>query len=180
MARVGYGVAVLASLILAAEVLALGGDHPAGQKIPAEYNKEWPKGLVDLANTGDRVWGHWVNQGDFFYYKGDPAALNKFLAAYGQLSDTPLAVVLHAGSKPTTGPLGGERDKPYDWQLEVMRRGWGAPLDPRQPAATPGYVVTVHVWLTDALPLDKIEVPKHVEVRSAGDIEGFIQRHRSR
>ena len=118
--------------VTASEVLAVGGDHPAG-KIAQDYNKEWPTGLPDLINSGDRVWGHWVNQGDFFYYRGDAGAFNKFLASYGKLPNTPLAVVLHAGAKPLTGPLGGEQKTPYDWQVEVMRRGWGAPLDPRQP-----------------------------------------------
>jgi len=79
-----------------------------------------------------------------------------------------------------TGPLGGKVDQPYVWQLEVMRRGWGAPIDPRRPAATPGYVATVHVWVGEAMPLDKLAVPKHIDVRSAGDIERFIERQRER
>jgi hypothetical protein len=165
-------------LITASEALAVGGDHPAGKKIARDYNHEWPKGLPDLINSGDRVWGHWINQGEFFYYRGDAAALNKFLASFGKLPNTPLAVVLHAGAKPLTGPLGGEQTTPYDWQLEVARRGWGAPLDPRQPEKEPGYVVTVHVWLGDPITLSRLDIPKHVEVRSAGDIERFINTHR--
>ena len=96
-----------------------------------------------------------------------------------KLQDTPLAVVIHTGTRPLTGPLGGERKSPYDWKLEVMRRGWGAPIDPRRPEKEPGYVATVHVWLGDAITLDRLDIPKHVEVRSAGDIERFIERHRN-
>jgi hypothetical protein len=116
---------------------------------------------------------------DFFYYRGDAATLNKFLVAYGQLPDSPLTVVIHTGTIPVTGPLGGEQTTRFDWQLEIMRRGWGAPVDPRRPANDPGYVVTVHVWLSDAITLDRLTVPKHVEVRSAGDIGEFINRHQS-
>jgi hypothetical protein len=60
----------------------------------------------------------------------------------------------------------------------VMRRGWGAPLDPRRPEGEPGYVVTVHVWLSDTITLERIDIPKHVDLRSAGDIERFIERYR--
>ena len=163
--------------VTASEVLALGGNHAAG-KIAQEYNKEWPTGLPDLINTGDRVSGHWVNQSDSFYYTGDAASLNKLLASYGKLPNTPLTVVLHAGAKPLTGPLGGEQQTLYDRQLDVTRRGWGVPRDPRLPENEPGYVVTVHVWLGEAITLDRLDIPKHIDVRSAGDIERFINTHR--
>ncbi len=166
-------------IVSATEVFAVGGDHQPG-KITQEYNKEWPAALPDLINSMDRVGGHWVNQGDFFYYRGNAGELNKFLAGYGKLTNTPLSVVIHTGTKALTGPLGGEQKTPYDWQVEVMRRGWGAPLDPRLSEKEPGYVVTIHLWLSDSLPLERLEIPKHVEVRSAGDIERFITTHRDR
>jgi hypothetical protein len=123
MARIfQFSLALSLSLITASEVLAVAGNHSPG-KIAQDYNKEWPKGLPDLINTRDWVWGHWVNQADFFYYGGDAAALNKFLDSYGKLPDTPLVVVLHAGANPLIGRLGGEGKTPYDWQLEVIRRG---------------------------------------------------------
>lgn len=165
------------ALVTAAGVLALGGDHPPG-KLVGKQNAQWPAGLLDLINSTERVGGHWVNQGDFFYYDGDAATLNKFLEAYGKLPDTPVTVVLHAGGKPMTGPLGGERKTPYTWMLESVRRGWGAPRDPRLPEKEPGYVVTVHIWLTDAITLDRLVVPKHVDVTSTDDIQRFIEAHK--
>lgn len=176
---VRFAMAISLLSFSASEGLAVGGDHPPG-KIAAESHKQWPVGLTDLINSADRVAGHWVNQGDFFYYRGDVATLNTFLATYGTLPNTPVAVVLHTGRKPLTGPLGGEQKTAYDWQVEIMRRGWGAPLDPRQTAKEPGYVVTVHVWLGEAITLDRLDVPRHVEIRSAGDIERFINGHRER
>ncbi len=163
--------------VAASEAPAMGSDHPAG-KIAAGYNKAWPEGTIDLVNSLDRVGGYWVNQGDFFFYRGDAAALNAFLKGYGNLPETPLAVVLHAGSTPRTGPLGKEPTARYDWQLNVVRRGWGEAIDPRRPSAAPGYVATVHVWLGDAITLDRLDIPKHVEARSADEVGRFVDRHR--
>ena len=171
-----FALVVLLLSVRASETLAFGGDHQPGA-IAQDYNKEWPKGLPNLINSGDRVWGQWVNQGDFFYYRRDADAFNTFLAPYGTLPSPPLAVVLHATAKPLTGPLGAEPRIPYDWKVEVVRRGWGPPLDPTQPKNEPGYVVTVHVWLGEAITLDRLVVPKHVEIQSAGDIERFIKSH---
>ena len=164
--------------LFAGEALAVGGNHPSG-KIAPNYNSDWPKGLPDLINSADRCGGHWVNQGDFFFYRGDAAALKLFLETFGKLPNSPLVVVLHAGSKPMTGPLGGEQKTPYDWQLEIVRRGWGVPIDPRLPADEPGYIVTIHIWLSDALALENLAIPKHIEVKSAGDIQRFVERHSS-
>jgi hypothetical protein len=54
------------------------------------------------------------------------------------------------------------------------------PLDPRLPKEKPGYVLTVHIGLGDAITLDRLDIPKHVDVRSAGDFERFINAHRKR
>ena len=170
--------AVMLCGVTATEVLALGGLHPAG-KIARDYKKDWPGGLPDLINSVDRVCGYWVNVNDFFYYRGDVASLNTFLAAYGKLPDIALTVVIHTGSKPVTDALGGEQKSPYDWNVEIYRRGWGTPNDPRQTEKEPGYIVSVHVWLSDAITLKNLEIPKHIDdVRSAGEIEQFIGKHR--
>ncbi len=128
-----------------------------------------------LVNSRDRVHGCWVNQGDFFDYAGDAKAFNTFVAAYGKLPDTPHEVV-HAGRAPKTGPLGKDPTLRYDWRLEVVRRGWGAPTDPARPKDKPGYVVTVHVTVGEALPLEALDVPKGVAVKSAGDVEAFVRK----
>lgn len=164
---------LLAALPLAA--LGLGADHPPG-KIDARSHPEWPAGTVDLVNSRERVHGCWVNQGDFFDYAGDAKAFNAFVAAYSKLPDTPHEVVVHAGRAPKTRPLAGPHTLRYDWRLDVVRRGWGAPTDPAKPDDKPGYVVTVHVYVGEALPLDKLDIPKNVAVTSAGDVEEFIRK----
>lgn len=170
-------VTAITVLFSASSVLALGGDHPQG-KI-TELRPEWPKGLMELVNSDGRVQGSWVNQNDFFFFKGDAAAFGKFVERYAKVLDTPLKVVIHAGSIPLTGPLGKPAETSFDWQLRVIRRGWGAPLDPRRPNSDPGYVVTLHLWVSDNITLDQLEIPKQVDVISAGDIEKFIDSHKN-
>lgn len=168
----------LGLFLFPAKARALAIDYPLGT-LSSIGSSEWPAGLPDLVNTGDRVGGYWINQCDFFFYRGDVATLNDFLDRYGLIPETPLTVILHTGRRPTTGKLGDkEPTVPYDWSLEVMRRGWGKPHDPRLTKKGPGYVVTVHVWISDEITLDRLDVPAHVNVESADDIKKFIERHR--
>jgi hypothetical protein len=156
----------------------LAGDYPPHERITQQ--PEWPEGFADLVNDRWRVWGHWVNASEFFHYAGRVEALNKMLESYGRLQDTPLTVVLHAGRRPMTGPIGEEPRLNYDWELNIIRRGWGVPRDPRLPADKPGSVATVHVWLSDDITLDGLVIPEHITVQSAGDIERFIEDRRTR
>lgn len=173
--------AILVSLLAtpSANLFALGENHEPG-KIRENYNKQWPAGLLELVNSADRVGGFWVNQNDYFFYKGDAKAINKFVADYGKIPNTPVSVVVHAGAKALTGKLGEKHETPYNWELHVSRRGWGTPRDPRNSEESPGYVATVHIWLSDAITLKELELPKHVDVRSANEIEKFIEAHRER
>ena len=106
-----FTLAICQFTLFAMEAHAMGGNHPPG-KFVAGTKKDWPQGLSELINTGDRVGGYWVNQGDFFFYRGDAAALKPFLEAYGKLPNSPLVVMLHVGTRPMTGPLGGEQKTP--------------------------------------------------------------------
>ena len=156
---------------------AMGADYPAGTL--ASIGGGGGPALLELVNTGDRVGGYWLNQSDWFFFRGDAEALNKFFHRYGLIPGTPLAVIVHAGERPLTGKLGDkEPSTPYDWTLSIVRRGWGVPRDPRLPKDRPGYVVTVNIWLSDEITLDRLQIPAHVDVKSAGDIESFIKRHR--
>lgn len=125
--------------------------------------------------------GHWVNQNDSFFYRGDMRALNEFIDHYGMVTETPLAVVIHAGGTPRTGKLSDKvKTVPYNWCLTVNRRGWGEPKDPRRSDKSPGYVVTVHLWLGDGITLDGLKIADHTEVRSANEIEQFVAAHSAR
>lgn len=167
------GVVLLSTAVAA----AMGGNHPPGAI--SEIRTDWPYGLVETIKFDARVQGVWVNANDYFYYAGDAKALNRFIAHYAKVDDTPLKVVLHAGEAPKIGPIGEEPRTRFDWKLNVIRRGWGEPVDPRRPDNIPGYVVTLHVWLSDHITLDQLQIPKHVDVVSAGDIEEFINRRKT-
>jgi hypothetical protein len=158
-------------------VFGLGGNHEKG-KIDAKSHPEWQAGLVDLINSMDRVGGYWVNQSDFFFYSGDAKSLNKFIVQYSKVPATPLKIVLHTGTKALTGRLGEKHETPFNWELSIVRRGWGEPRDPRLPEKESGYVVTIHVWLSDTITLKELEIPKHVDVSSGNEIEKFIEAHR--
>ena len=158
-------------------VFAAGGNHSEDPIVSPR--DDWPAGLIELVNTGRRVQGHWINANDVFYYGGNAVSLNEFLEKYGCVKDTPLTVVIHAGEKPLTGALGKPMTISFDWQLQVTRRGWGAPEDPRRRNGDPGYVVTTHVWLSNDITLEQLEIPKHIVARSAGEIEEFITQHNS-
>ena len=169
---------LVALLIPASTALALAGSHPPG-KLSAPHG-DWPKGLLELVNSEGRVHGMWVNASDFFYYRGDAAAFNRFVARYGTVGDTPLKVIIRGGGIPRTGDLEKEAETRFDWELQAVARGWGAPIDPRRPKDKQGYVVTVHLWTGDKIRLDQLDLPAHVEVESAGEIEEFIRKHRQK
>lgn len=161
----------------ASEALALGANLPTGK--PTERDRpDWPKGCVHLANDDNRVHGHWVNANDFFYFRGDASEFNDFLSRYARLPEIDPTLVLHVGKLPRIGPLGEKKTTPFNWKMEVSRRGWGTPADPRRPESDPGYAITIHVWLSDGIDLENLKVPKHVDLRSGGEIKEFIERHR--
>ena len=181
------GLVVMLALGQSTRLLAMGGDYPDGEI--STVHSDWPKGLTELINDPARVAGHWVNSNDFFYYQDDASAFNVFAEQYSLLPDTDPVVIIHLGT-PRIGPLGGHASfgsvlpfgdpatEAYNWRLVIIRRGWGAPKDPRRPEDDPGYVVTLHVWIGSDIPLERLDIPKHVEVRSAGEIEQFIEHHR--
>lgn len=164
--------------ITAPDACADGADYPAGRPTQQE-RPDWPEEWVSLANDETRVQGHWVASNDFFYYRGDLADFNDFVSRYGMLPEIDPTLILHVGKTPITGPLGSkEKTIPFNWKMEVYRRGWGAPIDPRRASDAPGYVVTLHVWLSEDISLEDLDIPEHVDVRSGGELEEFINQHR--
>jgi hypothetical protein len=155
--------------------LGLGADHPPGPVGPASY---WPAGVSELVNRPQRVHGYFVNAEVVFFYAGDTQALNKFLAAYAKLPQTRLEVILHVGKKKARSPRDQEdRNIAVDWMLYIAPRDrlQGAPnVDLNDAPAT---ISRVEVWLGRSIDLDKLQVPRNVTVKSAGEIEKFLERH---
>src|SRR4051812_22483307 len=80
---------------LAPMALAAGGQHAAGPITGT--HPDWPDGILTVVNSNGRVYGHWVNANDEFFYQGDTAALNAFLAHLGKIQ-LPTVLVIHSAS----------------------------------------------------------------------------------
>ncbi|MCI0641739.1 MAG: hypothetical protein L0Y72_26300 [Gemmataceae bacterium] len=157
------------------KALALGSDHPKGPVGEASF---WPKGLAELANLPQRVHGFWVNDTDVFFFAGDTAALNRFLADYAKLEKMTFQVVLHPGPKKARSPWDEQdRDIPVDWKLYCNLRG-GDQFDEKN---APGVMYSrVDVWLGRNISLDQLQVPANVDVVSGGEIERFVKERKEK
>jgi hypothetical protein len=156
---------------------AWGGDYIIGESGKIQTGQsDWSSGLVDLMNSSGCFHGHWVNANDEFFYQGDTALLNQFLKRYSTLNDTPLTVIIHAGSFRRSALWGEKPDKPYDWKLLVQKHGWGAPETSNSPNEK--YVVTVDVWIDRGIRLADLHVPDNVTIHDGNEIEDFISKHK--
>ena len=155
-------------------VWALGGEHimgPNGKFV--DYSPFWPPEFVDLVNSGGCFDGFWINANDWFFFRGDAKTFNEFLKAYGSLKNTPLQVIIHAGSERPGLPWDSSRPTSlYNWQLEILKRGWGVPKIPNKPEEK--YIVTVNLWIDKQIKLSDVIVPETIQLKSAGEIEQFI------
>ncbi len=145
-------VASLGVLILAATVYVfpMAGSHPKGKM---HISKDWPKNIEPLINCDERISGMWVNANDFFMYQGDTRALNRFLADYRKLENTPLTVFLLQDPRPQMSKVFDKQEKKYDWSLEMIREGWGQKMPPGYSGK---YIITVKVWLSEKIDINKI------------------------
>ena len=73
--------AITASLLLtlSPKAHALGGDYVPGPAV--WYPTTWPASLVDIAKHPSRVAGYFINQDEYFAFKGDTAGFQACLAS---------------------------------------------------------------------------------------------------
>jgi len=172
----------LISLALCTPAFPWVAEHPA--QLPVGGATGWPAGLRELVNREGRVYGYFINANDFFFFTGDTESFNDFLEQYARLKGTPLTLIVHPG-RGITSRLGEKEKKiTFDWEVEVLCRGWHpqAPPDPTRDPRTdkPGYVVILEVWVGGNVELKKVKVPKTVKMKSGGEIEKFIAGHRAK
>ena len=158
-------------------LLAMGSDHQIDEHGNIiSQQPEWPAGLAELINAGPVFHGHWVNANSEFFFLGDTGSLTRFLRRYSSLTNTPLVVVLHAGSARRSELWGEKPTDRYDWKVIVLKRGWWPGLEkPASPQEQ--WVVTVDVWIDHDIRLADLVVPKNVQVKSAGEVETFVAKH---
>lgn len=197
MRRTGvYAAALLiAWAILAANAYAMGGDHPAGEKIALDRA---PEGLNGLINSGDRIGGFFVNAEDVLFYAGDTAAFNAFLKQYAGIKNIAgHLVVIHQGRRRALAPWDENKNlwkrlwtKRCDWSIETGLISWRelegtdtvfrdnipfplpAPIS-NQENAEPLYYAEVHVWTQSSVDITAVEIPPSVAVMKApapGDV----------
>ena len=94
---------VLAAILASPSLWAIGGIHVGASDGHVSWSPDWPDGLHDLITSGGCIYGHWVNSGNEFFYRGSTDAFNEFLAGYARLEHTPLRLTLHAASHRRTG-----------------------------------------------------------------------------
>ncbi len=149
--------ALVLSALGAGDALGLGGDHPNNR--PVRGNGNWPSGMADLVNITNRVHGFFVNDVDVFFYCGSATNFTAFLQKYSQIKGIVEGhrLVLHDGVGEAKSPWGtGER--PCDWELYGRGSGWKA-------GTITKYVLEVHFWTGGRVALDKVAVPKNVEIQ---------------
>ena len=152
---------------------------------PAVAQEGWPKGVVELANDPHRVSGYWVNQSDVFFFAGDTAAFNAFLARYAALSgeETPHILTIAPGPG-VTGKLGEKEPKiHYDWFMEITRAGWDGEQHYNPDPKIDRFPVRVRITLATggAVNLQAVELPANVDLKtkSAEDIEAWVMQQRA-
>jgi hypothetical protein len=162
-------------------VWAWGGIYTlnAEGKLQFSTSGDGPTGLVDLMNSGGCFYGHWVNANEEFFYQGDSALLNKFMERYSKLKNTPLTLIIHAGSHRRSVLWGEKPEKSYDWKLLIQKYGWGAP-ETASTDADDKYVVTVDAWIDRGIRLADLDIPANVAVKSGGEIEDFISKYKTK
>jgi len=138
----------------------------------------WPAGVAELAGSRDRVKGHWSTFGHgSLYYAGDAKAFKVFLDRYARVKDFPARLVLH----PATGQKGRryvtQPSTHYDRALIIetgmaieREKAKGEPAVPR---------ATLHLYLSDSIGVEDLQVPLNVEVHSGGEI-GDVRRRTHR
>jgi hypothetical protein len=145
---------------------------------PAYQQPNWPTGLADVLNSRKWVYSYWVNAIDHWYYSGDAAAFNAFVASFAKLGTEPRKVDLPDGQKitiqqdlpplmlvlrkghPRTGrfDISSEATIPYDWHVEI--NGWSSALVGNQAAPV------LELWTGGSVKLSKVSIPPNVEVRA--------------
>lgn len=140
------------------------------------------EGYVEDGPLPAPSYGYMVNSAAYYFFNGDTATLNRWLAkeAIGlenvRTDKTVAKVVIHTGV--------GEYKSPANVDQIVRRADWSLAHIPSVRLAdgdkklVHSLDVKIHVWVGDKVRLDALKIPKEFEVESGGEIERFI-RNRS-
>jgi hypothetical protein len=157
-------VVMVSSLVWWMPASALEGEHMAG--FPVGQPPQWPRGMADMLNSPNRVYGFFFNFGDSFFFAGDAQDFNDFVRHYAGLEGVSHRLILLPGRGKTglfdRGRIG------FDWAVSMSFY-----LQEGKPVGDAG----VSLWVDGQVELEKVEVPANVVVQAGGDsgkIMGFI------
>lgn len=142
------------------------------QPISAENFKRWP-GLADVVNDLSRVSHCWCNGEDQMWYRGDTAALNRFLQEFAEIEADEREVILLPGSVrlyyPPAKPGAEATDDAPDWYLRVTQGAVRAVMlsDGRDLIASMDPTLTVYV--TERIDMSQLQVPGGIQLIRAAD-----------
>jgi hypothetical protein len=161
------------SLLLAgANAFGLGSDYSTNEVTP---QSSWPKGMVELVNSTNRVHGFFVNAEDLFFFQGDAAEFNSFLLAYSKIEGIENHELdLHEGVGDAKSPW-EKTPRACDWGLygspkswlklgELSQQGTNSVDTLKAAARDTNYVLRVNFWTGGKIAFDQIKVPKNVKV----------------
>jgi len=139
-------------------VFGLGMDHPNDQ--PVNNPGSWPEGMQNLVNRTNRVYGFSVNTADDFFFSGTTTNFSSFLEDYSRIGGTVdrHRLILHDGVGEAKSPWSGRG--PCDWELYGQGNGW-------KNGICTNYILEVHFWTGGKIALDRVAIPKTVEVTKA-------------
>ncbi len=155
-------------------VLGLGSDHLTNEL----SNPSWPKGMAELVNITNRVHGFWENSEDVFFFSGSATNFTIFLEAYSKIQGAERhQLILHEGVGEARSPW-AKTGQPCDWELYGCPKGWlnlgklavegtNSIEAMRKAAKDTNYVLEVHFWTGGNIALDRLAIPKNVEVMKA-------------
>lgn len=130
------------------------------------------------------VFGYQVNASTHYFFDGDSSELNEFLKrsisaidyqrADGFYHEIIPTVTIHVGKSSAVIP-GREDELDPNWKLELLA-DYELKDDRKNVHRTLNF--NIRVWVSDRISLNELEIPKIFDVRSGGEIEQFIDRHR--
>ncbi len=180
LCSLGMALAIVAAMPVVAYAIA-GTDRIAepGKTFDEQQAKwhEWPAGTLAMINDEARRfgWHHWFselpNDGNWFDYEvKDTAEINRLIERLAAIASKRHVVVLWPGEPPTHEQvrvaaefsIGSQRrlDEWYD-QLPADKQFGAQKIDKRPTAAPPQLTIYVE---HEAVDLDRLEVPKEVDV----------------
>ena len=143
-------VAALVAVCIPNAANALLDEYPDGPvSSPA-----WPEGWASLISQDSRVYGYFLNQSDCFYFAGDTAQCNSFLADYAALLRRSEVVFLAQGPGVVTKQFKDERVA-FDWELSI--------------GGSSSILLTIHPG--GKVKLGELRVPLDLQVQALSSLE---------